>query len=353
MTLAAKARAWVSHVLAFSVMGLALALSLTACSDPAARVVLRGGTMGTTWSVIYDAASGVDGPGLQARLEEELVAINQALSTYIPEAEISQLNAAESDISQVLSSRFSDVLTEALAVAALTGGAYDVTVGPLVELWGFGSREFVGDVPSDQDISDALSLVGDNRLSWDAETRALTKPAGMRIDMSSIAKGYAVDRLTNIVRSSGIQNALVEIGGELRALGQRPEGGPWRLAVESPVPSQSRIIDAINVSDAAVATSGDYRNYFEVDGVRYSHLVDPRTGYPVAHDLVSVTVVDDNCMRADALATALIVLGLEEARALADAEGLAAQFVSRRGDELEVHYTESFAAFRVNRNDTP
>ena len=154
-----------------------------------------------------------------------------------------------------------------------------------------------------------------------------------------------MDRLAELLESAGVTDYLAEIGGELRAAGQRPGGGPWRLAIEAPRPVGAPVIGALAVNDAAVATSGDYRNYFEVDGVRYSHLVDPRSGYPVAHDLVSVTVVHDNCMEADAWATALIVLGRERALALAREQGLAVYAVARDGDDLAVEYTDAFAAF--------
>ncbi len=316
------------------------------CDRGPERVVLRGATMGTTWSVIYRDVDGVEAKSLQGELEAELVAINDVLSTYIPQSEISRLNAAQGDVRTELSERFASVLDEALVLGRLTSGAYDVTVGPLVELWGFGARDFSGAVPSDEALQGALARVGSERLAWAPSTRILEKPAGMRIDLSSIAKGYAVDRLSDLLAARGVMNSLVEIGGELRARGQRPEGGPWRLAVESPDPGQSRFVDALSISDAAVATSGDYRNYFEVDGRRYSHLVDPRTGFPVTHELVSVTVVNPSCMTADALATALIVMGLEAGLELAESEGIAAHFVTRDGEGLAVHYTEPFEQYR-------
>ena len=328
-------------------LGLLLsALLLAACEGAPERVVLRGGTMGTTWSVVYRNAQDQDPAALEAAIERELEAVNQALSTYIADSEISLVNAAEGPLRQELSERFAAVLDAALSVGDMTAGAYDITVGPLVELWGFGARDFSGSVPSDEALEAALAAVGAARLAWDAETGVLEKPQGMRIDLSSIAKGYAVDRLSELLMARGITDSLVEIGGELRARGQRPEGGPWRLAVESPDPAQSRFVDALAISDAAVATSGDYRNYFEVDGRRYSHLVDPRTGFPVDHELVSVTVVHRDCMIADALATALIVMGLEAAQTLADAEGLAAHFVTRDGEGLAVHYTPEFEQYR-------
>ncbi|EAQ97893.1 Membrane-associated lipoprotein involved in thiamine biosynthesis [Congregibacter litoralis KT71] len=333
-----------------TVATVATAFLLSACDSGPQRVVLNGATMGTTWSVIYaspeKAGATVSPVELRALIEGELEAINQALSTYIPDSEISRLNAAQGPASVTLSPRFARVLDAALSLSNVTEGAYDVTVGPLVELWGFGTRSREGTPPSDAEIDEAMARVGSRKLSWDAGRATLGRPAGMRIDLSSIAKGYAVDELSALLAEQGIANSLVEIGGELRASGVRPEGSLWRLAVESPDPSKARFIEAIAVSDAAVATSGDYRNYFEYEGRRYSHLVDPRTGYPVAHDLVSVTVVHKNCMIADALATALIVLGQEAALALAEREGIAAHFVSRGDDGLEVHYTPAFESYR-------
>lgn len=328
-------------------LAVCLALCLTACQDPPSRAQLNGQTMGTTWSVVYRAEHAERADALQQMLDRELLAINDALSTYIPDAEISRLNDRPGDVTTVVSDRFATVLDAALAVSELTRGAYDVTVGPLIELWGFGASAFTGDVPAMAEVNATREQVGWEKLDWQPDTRTLMRPDGMRVDLSSVAKGYAVDRLSALLLAEGLENTLVEIGGELRARGQRPEGGAWRLAVESPEPRLGRVIEAVSVSDASVATSGDYRNYFEIDGRRYSHLVDPRTGYPVDHQLVSVTVVATDCMQADALATALIVLGLEEAKALAEREGIAAYFVARGTQDLEVHYSAEFNAYRA------
>lgn len=319
---------------------------LSGCDRGPERVVLRGATMGTTWSVIYRSGAAVAPDELQARIETELQAINAALSTYIADSEISRLNNATGDFEGELSERFATVLDEALEIGRITGGAYDVTVGPLIELWGFGAEEFSATVPAAAAIAQARGAVGAGRLDWDTGSRTLRRPAGMSVDLSSIAKGYAVDRLSELLAERGVANSLVEIGGELRASGERPEGGAWRLAVESPDPSEQRFVEALSLNNAAVATSGDYRNYFEVDGKRYSHLVDPRTGYPVSHELVSVTVIDRACMTADALATALIVMGLDDGLALARSRGIAAHFVTREKDGLAVHYTDEFDVYR-------
>jgi thiamine biosynthesis lipoprotein len=330
----------------FTALLAACGLVLLACSEAPQRLTLRGATMGTTWSVVVGLPAPEPAQALQEQIESELLAINAALSTYIPDSEISLLNDRKGEIDQELSPRFAAVLDAALEIGKRTGGAYDVTVGPLVELWGFGASSFDGALPTEDAIAAARAAVGATGLGWNRETRRLQRPENVRIDLSSIAKGYAVDRISEMLAERGFSNTLVEIGGELRAQGERPEGGPWRLAVESPDPRQRRFVDALNVQNAAVATSGDYRNFFELDGKRYSHLVDPRTGYPVTHDLVSVTVIDKQCMTADALATALIVLGYDEARALAEREGLAAHFVSQTDSGLEVHYTPAFEMYR-------
>jgi thiamine biosynthesis lipoprotein len=321
-------------------------LLLAACGDgqQEARRELRGATMGTTWSVVYVDSVGIAAEELREKIDAELAAINDALSTYQDDSEISRLNASPAGTYPV-SAMFAEVLGTALRIGALTDSAYDVTVGPLVDLWGFGSTPRTGVPPTADAIAAAQTLVGAERLHLDAQRRLLTREAGTQIDLSSIAKGYAVDRVLGVVAGSGVRRALVEIGGELRAIGERPGGGAWRLAVEAPRPATSRVQAALAVSDAAVATSGDYRNFFEVDGRRFAHLVDPRTGYPVAHDLVSVTVIAPTCVIADAWATALIVLGREAALALAGEQGLAAYLVSVDDGDLAVDYTPAFSAY--------
>lgn len=318
---------------------------LAACSDEGDRRELRGGTMGTTWSVVYANKPGVSPDSLRRLIQADLDGLNQSLSTYIPESEISLLNERALKSATVVSPMFAEVLEAALAIGEQTNGAYDVTVGPLIDLWGFGSRGMDDRVPDRAAIDEAKAVVGAGSLGWDRASRQLSKPAGLRIDFSSIAKGYAVDRLASLLKVAGLEDFLVEIGGEIRASGERPGGGAWRLAVESPRRETGGIIEVLALRDVAVATSGDYRNYFEVDGKRYSHLVDPRTGYPVSHDLVSVTVVHQNCMQADAWATALIVLGREEAMALATELDLAIYLVASDGDQLTVEYSDAFSSY--------
>jgi thiamine biosynthesis lipoprotein len=342
-------RPWVGAV----VFALLFCVLLVACGREGARQRLAGGTMGTTWSVLYADVEGVSGARLQDEIEAELLAINAAMSTYLTDSEITALNRAPGPVSRELSPAFATVLQAALGVSSDTGGAYDVTVGPLVELWGFGARDSDDRVPDSAAIAEAAGRVGFERLGWDPERRRLQRPAGMEIDLSSIAKGYAVDRVLEILRENGVTRALVEIGGELRTMGGRPEGGPWRLAVESPLPGAPRALEALAVTDGAVATSGDYRNFFVVDGTRYAHIVDPRSGYPVAQELLSVTVIDDSCMLADAWATALLVLGRDAALALAQARDLAVYLVTRAGDEIQVDYSDAFIPYLADPHGGP
>lgn len=346
MTLAASLLLRTPHKAAAVYLAAAFFVCLEACSEPPKRHRLSGATMGTTWSVVYGDPQRVDAEALQARIERELVEINAALSTYLPDSEISVLNAHPGDVSHTPSTAFKEVLLAAQQIAEQTSGAYDVTVGPLVDLWGFGAPSVGDRVPTPEEVSSALQRIGSDKLRL--QNDILTRDADVRVDFSSIAKGFAVDRVSAILVDEGLSNTLAEIGGELRATGSRPEGGPWMLAVESPDPSQGRFIEAIAARNIAVATSGDYRNYFEVDGKRYSHLVDPRTGYPVEHQLVSVTVLHAQCMWADAYATALIVLGKDAALTLAKELNLAVLTVSRVGTELEVHYSPAFESYLVD-----
>ncbi len=323
----------------------ALAFMLAGCQRQAVPVYLQGATMGTSWSVTLSAPAGSKEPeALQRDIEALLLAVNQSMSTYIPDSEINQLSAAPSGEWLDLSEGFTVVLAEALAVGELSDGAYDVTVGPMVELWGFGPQRG-SNVPAEELIAQSRSLVGYSALELDQQQRRFRKGELRELDFSSLAKGYGVDRISELLIAAGERDFLVEIGGEVRVSGMSPRGEPWRLAIERPVLMGGAPMAALLLSQGAVATSGDYRNFFEVDGRRYSHTIDPRTGWPVQHELVSVTVIADNAMRADALATALSVLGVEDAIALARRESLAVYLVSQRGDELRVHKTPEIDTF--------
>jgi thiamine biosynthesis lipoprotein len=304
---------------------------------------LQGATMGTTWSLVLVGKGQRE--GLQDELESTLEAANASMSTYRQDAEITAINRLPAGETRRVSEAFATVLEAALAVGEQSGGAYDVTVGPLVDLWGFGAAsEDAWSLPAPEDIVAVKSRIGQSLLRWEPEQRTLSKRAPVALDFSSIAKGYAVDRLADVLEKRGYSDYLVEIGGEMRVSGKSPRGDAWRVAIERPLPGQRAAELGLELFDSAIATSGDYRNFVEHEGKRYSHTIDPRTGYPVTHDLVSVTVLHESCMMADAWATALSVAGPDEAMRLAEANGLAVYLLRRQGDELIATSSSAFDA---------
>jgi thiamine biosynthesis lipoprotein len=335
---------------------LLITTALLPCMSLAATQRLSGSSMGTTWTVT--AVTDADTAGLREGIEAELDRVVAQMSTWEPGSDISRFNRAPAGTAQVLPDGFFQVLDTALRLAKGTGGAFDPTVGPLVNLWGFGP-DGSRDAPPGPDAITALrARTGWHRLSLDQAAHTAIQPGGMQVDLSSIAKGFAVDRVAAYLVDSGIHAFLVEVGGELRARGRKPDGTPWRIAIESPragdgdTPAAETVPAAqivVALDDLSVATSGDYRHYFERDGRRYSHTIDPRTGYPVAHGLASVTVLHEDCMQADALATAMTVLGPDDGYAYALRHGVAARFVFHErhvhdGDRFVQRMTPEFAA---------
>lgn len=307
---------------------------------------LSGRTMGTSWQVTYVAAEEtVSRETLQQEAASILFDINASMSTYRRNSEISLLNKAPVDVWVPVSPEFFEVLSAALLVGEATAGAYDVTVGPLVDRWGFGPGHEPPDIPPQAEREMLLQIVGQGKLQVDPEKPAVLKPVELSLDLSSIAKGYAVDKLAEYLESEGVKNYLVEVGGEIRVAGLSGRGDPWRIAIEKPDGGAREVASAISLSDIAIATSGDYRNFFELDGKRFAHIIDPRNGHPVEHDLVSVTVLHPSAMIADAWATALTVLGADEAMALASEQELAVYFIRREGDGFTVSQTAGFAPY--------
>jgi thiamine biosynthesis lipoprotein len=234
-------------------------------------------------------------------------------------------------------------VADALSISELTGGAFDITVGPVVDLWGFGPEGSRSEPPEASMIAAARERVGYGRVAADCKRPALRKDRGdVRIDLSAYAKGFAVDRVAELLDAQGMTDYMVEIGGELRARGRSESGGPWRIAIESPTASGGHVQRIIEPGVAGMATSGDYRNYFEVGERRYSHTIDPRLGAPVSHDLAAVTVVDEKAAFADAMATALLVLGPGEGMRLAERQGLAVYFQQRAGAEVVEKMSSEF-----------
>ena len=315
------------------------------------RAVLRGPTMGTQFSVVL-SGEGLQPEALerlQAEIDAELVEVNAQMSTYLPDSELSRFNT-EGGVGEAfgVSAELAEVVALALEISAASQGAFDVTVGPLVDAWGFGPDPRQRALLGDETIAALRDRVGYEKLL--VEGASLRKTAAdLRVDLSAIAKGHGCDRVAALVEAAGHANYMVEIGGEVRVAGSNPRGEAWRVGIERPTRDAegARAVEAIlRVRDVSVATSGDYRNYFEQDGVRYSHTLDPRTGRPITHGLASVTVIDPaSAARADAWATALNVLGPEAGLALAEERELAAYFLVRTAEGFEIQSSTAFAPY--------
>jgi thiamine biosynthesis lipoprotein len=320
---------------------------LTGCSDSAKEqlVGFDGSTMGTSYSVRWVAKDDRQVAGIKQAVEERLALINQQMSTYIPESEVSRFNALSSGEMPV-STELASLVQRSQAISEKTGGAFDITVGPLVSLWGFGPEGRVVSSPSADKIASLRTHVGYQKLGVSQNPPSLTKTTNLQVDLSAIAKGYAVDQLASLLVANGINNYLVEIGGELKLSGSKPNGESWRIAIEAPLTTERAAQHVLPISNIAMATSGDYRNYFEENGVRYSHTINPLTGAPIKHALVSVTVLHPNCADADALATALMVMGDKKGLEFANRHDLAAYFLikAQEGAEFESVVTAKFDA---------
>lgn len=309
---------------------------------------LGGSTMGSTYNVRLRAPES-DAARLRAVIQAALDDVDDRMSMFQPQSELSSLNRAAEGTPITLSDELYDVLSAACEVSRWSEGAFDVTVAPLVEHWGFGTRASRR-VPTPGAVAAERRRVDWRSLALDASRRTVVKRhAGLQADLGGIAKGYGVDRVAAALEARGVRDYMVEVGGEVRVLGRNAAGHAWRIGVEEPDALPQRVRWVVALDGRAMATSGDYRNYFIEDGRRYSHEIDPASGMPIRHGLCSVTVVADDCMRADALATALIVLGAERGRALAEASGIAAQFIERSPGGFRDSMTPAFAALQPER----
>ncbi len=300
-----------------------------------------GRTMGTTWSVRLVA-------GMALRREPVLQAIQAALdevvaqmSTWDAGTDLCRFNRAAAGTWQALPDAFFEVLACAREVAERSGGAFDPTAGALVDAWGFGPVAR-GAMPDDAALARARAPAGWRRLDLDPARRLALQPGRLALDLSAIAKGFGVDLVARRLAALGIASHLVEVGGELRGSGVKPDGQPWWVQLEHPGAGQVGEQTLLALHGLSVATSGDYRRWFEHDGARYSHTIDPRDGRPIRHGVASVTVIHPQCMLADAWSTALNVLGPADGPALANRLGLAARFLVRRADGFEERTSTAF-----------
>ncbi|CAB3906266.1 FAD:protein FMN transferase [Achromobacter insuavis] len=314
---------------------------------PARAAALAGATMGTTWSARLALPAGRDEAAARQAIQAALDEVVAQMSTWEAESDISRYNRAGPGWRE-LPAAFFHVLRHALALAEDSDGAYDPTVGPLVNAWGFGPWQRGFEPPSPAAIDAARARCGWHRVALDPARQAAHQPGGIYLDLSSIAKGYGVDRAAQALDALGLTDYLVEVGGELRARGQRPDGQPWRVAVEVPDGSDAHAL-ALPLRDLAIATSGDYRRYAGEGDARYAHTIDPRSGQPVRNGVASVTVLHAHCMQADALATALTVLGERDGLAYAERHRLAALFIMRDAGGYRVDASAAFQALAVAR----
>lgn len=307
-----------------------------------------GRSMGTSWSVRLvaapDAACAQLADTLQDGLQQQLDSIVAEMSHWEAESDLGRYNRAAGGSWQVLPPAFFDVLSYAMVVARASGGAYDPCAGALVNLWGFGpygrfdQPDFVP--PTADEISIARAQLAGRPVQLQREGRRALQPGGVQLDLSAVAKGYSVDRLSYYLKTQGFAHHLVEVGGELRGAGLKPDGQPWWVMLEQVSGAEMDEL-VLALHGLSVATSGDYRRYFEMNGQRYSHTIDPRSGMPIANELASVTVVHPQCMAADAWSTALTVLGRRDGLQLAEVQGLAARFVVRQADGSVTEYLSS------------
>ena len=313
--------------------------------------VVSGKTMGTTFMVKYvpvvNGKQELDVADIERKINEKLFQVDKIeMSTYSKDSELSRFNTSTKTDWIDVSPNLYNVLRYAQEINSLSDGAFDATIGPVVNLWGFGAeKREKSSIPSEKEIGQRKALTGMKKIEFqESGERAIRKAIPeLYCDLSAIAKGFSVDQVGKLLEGYGIHNYMVEVGGEVRARGTNQRRAVWRIGISTPDESRG-ISKVIRLDDRAVATSGDYLNYFEKNGVRYSHMIDPRVGKPITHKLASVTVVHENCMNADALATAINVMGPEKGYEFAARENLAVFMLVRSEDGFEEKMTPAFSA---------
>jgi len=345
-------------------------------SSPPSLSGFNGRIMGTSYSVRlgtppnkYDAqehyaadlinseelgsVSGRQLSNLAQGVHTTLLDVDRRMSTWRDSSEVSRFNNSVNQDWYKLSSATLGVISKSIRVSGISHGAFDVSVGPLVDLWGFGPAvnnaglAFGHAKPSAKAIAQCMQCIGYNALELDQSQSAIRKHIPeARLDLSGIAKGFAVDKVADFLAAQGYQDYLVEVGGELRSRGQRLQNQSWRVAIERPYTAERDVLRVLNLNNCAIATSGDYRNFYVEGGERYSHSIDPRSGHPVNHELVSVTVIAKTTMLADAFSTALIIMGPDDAHAFAEQNQIAAHFVLKSATgKLDEVLSSSFSTY--------
>ena len=326
-------------VFRFRVQTLAVALLIVSChsSSRIREYEFAGEAQGTTYSVkvVTGELSTSRETAIRHAIGIRLEAIDRMMSAYRSDSELSRFNRFHETLPFKASPELIEVVQLAAEVSAVSDGAFDITVAPLVEAWGFGpAQRSKKNPPSDDELATLCADVGYAQIEASSADNTLRKTRpGVQCDLNGIAQGYTVDKLAAGLEAMGYGNYVVELGGEVKAHGVNERGAPWRIGLEKPLVSERSLDQVISPGNKAVSTSGDYRNYYESDGVRISHTIDPHTGRPIAHPLAAVTVIHDSCALADAYATALMVLGPGKGYALAQERGLAARFITHSGPD--------------------
>lgn len=325
-----------------------LCVFVAACGRESHEVTpLTGAVMGTYYVVkVVDRPEELRLKQLEEDVSRLLHDVDARMSTYRADSELSRFNAVQSTEWVPVSSDLIEVIDQALEISRNSEGAFDITVGPMVNLWGFGPEIKADQVPSEQQIQTEMARVGYRHVHIRQQPPAVRKDMEtVYLDLSALAKGYAVDKVADYLERVGISNYMVEVGGELRLKGHNERGAPWKIAVEKPTPGERDIYEIVQLDNQGVATSGDYRNYFEEGGQRYSHTIDPRSGKSIDHRLASVTVVAETSMYADAMATALMVAGPDAGLKLAQEQDIAAYFIIKSGDGFTATATDPFQKY--------
>lgn len=311
-------------------MPLVFPMALGACRETAEVLRLSGTTMGTGFSIIaLDASGRLAQSDLQAATRKALDAVDVAMSNWRPDSEVSRFNAQGGIDPVPMSPDLAAVMQAADSVSLASEGRFDTTIGPLIELWGFGAVRRDRTVPAAAEIAARKSRSGHRTVLQVAPDTLRKTNADAQLYLAGIGKGYGADHVGRALEDLGITDYMVEIGGDVIAKGLNPDGFAWQIGIETPNPADRGVFDIVALSGMGLATSGDYRNYFERDGRRFSHLIDPTTGYPVVHDTASATVLAENAMMADAWSTAMLILGRERGLAVASAHDIAVKFIDR------------------------
>jgi len=317
---------------------------LISCQSKKDQVLsLEGKTMGQVSYRILVVTKPSNQQSIHNGIDEKLDEIVQLMSTYEKDSEVSRFNDLGVNESFSIDSKTFDVMELSQLISEQTNGAFDITVGPLVDLWGFGPKARPEQIPDPMQIMQSFDLIGYEAISLNADELSISKSQYRRIDLSAIAKGYAVDEIARFLDSKAINGYMIEIGGEIRLKGLKPNGDKWRIAIEKPqIGLGQQVLTTLAITDISMATSGDYRNFFEVDGVRFSHTIDPKTGYPIDHQLASVTVLSEDCAVADAMATALMVMGEVDAVKFANENDISAFFIIKTDEGFKQVSSQSY-----------